>query len=288
MLFLGTGAAELLPSPFCSCELCTRARQKGDPRDMRRRSTVLLDEHNLIDCGPDLLYASIQFQAPLTKLKNIFMTHLHSDHLDFRTLEALSNAVGEAPRLNVYMARDVCSQLPRLMEDVRALGYIHAGKYMARWEHTFRAVPMTPFEACHVDGMRVTLLPSNHSGLFTNEPGAYFLFEAGGKSLLVAMDTNLPKAETTEFLSSKRVDTILMDGTYGLRDVDDRASHINLERMGVMVDALRAQGTLTEESRIVVTHISHKALLLHTEYEQRVKGMFGPRAMVAYDGLRLE
>ena len=39
-VFLGTGAAEMYPNPFCGCETCERARQN---RETRLRAAFLLD-----------------------------------------------------------------------------------------------------------------------------------------------------------------------------------------------------------------------------------------------------
>lgn len=61
MIFLGTGAAEMYPNPFCSCEKCERV--------------------TCIDFGPDVLAASQQYNAPLYDLRNIYLSHTHEDHL---------------------------------------------------------------------------------------------------------------------------------------------------------------------------------------------------------------
>ena len=56
MLFLGTGAAELYPNPYCNCEFCESLRQSGEAP--RKRSSLLLDAHTLVDLGPDALAAA--------------------------------------------------------------------------------------------------------------------------------------------------------------------------------------------------------------------------------------
>ena len=43
MRFLGTGAADMLPDPFCDCPLCRDAREH--PEHVRLRSHFLLDPH---------------------------------------------------------------------------------------------------------------------------------------------------------------------------------------------------------------------------------------------------
>ena len=78
MIFLGTGASQLIPNPFCDCRVCRYARQANDPREVRRRSALLLDAHTLIDAGPDVPAACNAYGKSLTELKSLFITHMGS------------------------------------------------------------------------------------------------------------------------------------------------------------------------------------------------------------------
>ena len=44
MLFLGTGASEMIPNPMCGCPVCRAALRSTDPREKRCRSAALFDE----------------------------------------------------------------------------------------------------------------------------------------------------------------------------------------------------------------------------------------------------
>ena len=57
--FLGTGAAEAIPDPFCRCRVCEIARRERGPH-IRARSTALVNDDLLIDIGPDLLSSANQ------------------------------------------------------------------------------------------------------------------------------------------------------------------------------------------------------------------------------------
>ena len=50
--YLGTAAAEAVPAPFCECEICERAREKGG-RNIRTRSQAVIDDRILIDFCAD-------------------------------------------------------------------------------------------------------------------------------------------------------------------------------------------------------------------------------------------
>lgn len=73
--FLGTSAGWPLPRLGCKCEICTST----DPKDIRTRSQVLIDEVLLLDAGPET-YQHLLTVDP-TKIKACVITHKHHDHL---------------------------------------------------------------------------------------------------------------------------------------------------------------------------------------------------------------
>jgi ribonuclease BN (tRNA processing enzyme) len=80
ILFLGTAAAEGIPSPFCECPTCTHARQAGG-RNVHTRTATLINDALLLDCSPDLVAATQRFSVCLSRLETLLVTHVHSDHL---------------------------------------------------------------------------------------------------------------------------------------------------------------------------------------------------------------
>ena len=50
--YLGTAAYEGIPSLFCQCELCKKARELGG-KNLRSRSQALVNDDLLIDFPPD-------------------------------------------------------------------------------------------------------------------------------------------------------------------------------------------------------------------------------------------
>ena len=57
ILFLGTSAATSFPLAFCRCRVCEKARiNKG--KDIRKRSSVIINDDMLIDFGPDVVTSS--------------------------------------------------------------------------------------------------------------------------------------------------------------------------------------------------------------------------------------
>ena len=66
--FLGTAAATARPLVFCRCQACRRAWTQGG-KDLRRRSSVLIDDDLLIDLGPDLMSAAFSCGADVSRIR---------------------------------------------------------------------------------------------------------------------------------------------------------------------------------------------------------------------------
>ena len=76
---LGTAAAEGWPGLFCNCQTCQKVRRLGG-KNIRSRSSVLIDETLMIDAGFDNFMHSLTDNADFTKIKDVFFTHEHTDH----------------------------------------------------------------------------------------------------------------------------------------------------------------------------------------------------------------
>lgn len=54
---LGSAAAECCPALWCECEFCEKARNEGG-KNLRRRTSYLIDDDTLVDLGPDFFWQS--------------------------------------------------------------------------------------------------------------------------------------------------------------------------------------------------------------------------------------
>jgi phosphoribosyl 1,2-cyclic phosphate phosphodiesterase len=76
----GTGDSMGVPRVYCSCEICSEARDSG--RNRRFRSSALLHTSAgelLIDCGPEWRTQMERWQK--RELEHILITHAHFDHI---------------------------------------------------------------------------------------------------------------------------------------------------------------------------------------------------------------
>jgi phosphoribosyl 1,2-cyclic phosphate phosphodiesterase len=79
--FLGTGAAEGIPSFGCTCQRCQVARKEGGP-NVRQRASVLIEAAGhriLLDTPPEI--NSMLNQAEVFDLSAILLSHEHFDHI---------------------------------------------------------------------------------------------------------------------------------------------------------------------------------------------------------------
>ena len=76
---LGTAAYERVPAMFCSCPICNYAREHGG-KEVRTQAQVLINDDLLVDFGQDSFYHSLRFGVDFQQIKNILITHSHSDH----------------------------------------------------------------------------------------------------------------------------------------------------------------------------------------------------------------
>ena len=77
--YLGTGAAEGVPSMFCQCANCKKSRALGG-RNLRTRSQALVNDELLIDFNADSYWHFIQYNIDWERVCGCIITHSHPDH----------------------------------------------------------------------------------------------------------------------------------------------------------------------------------------------------------------
>lgn len=275
MIFLGTGAAELIPDPFCECEVCRHARFSKDTREKRLRSALYLDANNLIDIGPDVPSACARYGLSLSTLRNLFITHFHSDHFAVSSLETLRMSVTERPKLRLFGSPEgIAGALSAHIQDA------------AHIDISLEAI--APGERRAVDDFFITPLRTIHSGAYPGETAQSYLFERGGKAFLYACDTGLYPEENDKTLKGRALDLVIMEGTFGDGAYPLTSKHMTCASLAVMMERLAELKAITQDTRIVLTHIAHKGLLTHEQYTRRAHYLFGDRACVAYDGMVID
>lgn len=263
---LGTAAAEGFPNPHCRCEPCERARKLGG-RNMRSRSSVIVDDIIKIDYPADSLFHAWRDQIDYGKIEHLLFTHTHYDHFFpedlYNRVEGYSH--GCASPLHIYGNDAAISQ-------------------------TYKAVParseryafhrLLPFQTVALGSFRATALLADHNPL---ETCYLYYIEKDGKALLHGHDTGWFPEETWSWLEGKKINMALLDCTNGQLTTDKRErNHMNVETVREVKRRLREGGQIDDQSQLFATHFSHNCGLLHEDLVR----IFAPDGIqVAYDGM---
>ncbi len=273
LLYLGTGAAEGYPALFCRCEHCVQARRLGG-RDLRRRTSALIDGELLIDVGPDLLAAAHTNALDLNAVRWVLQTHQHSDHL----LESNFTFRGPGFAGTPPEPWELCGS-GKTVETIRGYGDLPAIRVTPRSVSAFESFQLGPYA--------VTALLARHD--MAIDP-LFYAIRREGKALLWGNDTGPFFEETWQALQQLgeqgvRFDVACIEATMGIRPMPNDAppwGHMNLEQCGQHHRQLAERGLLVEGARLFAQHFSHISTPLHAEVEQILQ----PYGVApAYDGL---
>lgn len=284
MKFLGTGAAEMYPNPYCECEVCTRARQTGS--DLRLRAAFMIDEANLIDFGQDILAASTIYRAPLSRLENVFITHTHDDHFSIPNIGAMTMADKRRDHLPIrfYMSAEAVRWVERYMDTVRPLYDYEPGIEALIRQGRITLNPVEPYTWFEAGGMRVFCVKSNHR-VNASERALNYLFELkDGRRLLYAADTGLYEEENLNALKDARVDLVIMEGTFGSHPLQAGSSHLDAYNYVKQLRAFMEHGIVTNKTVAYVTHINQINTFSRAQYQMYMNQNAPITVRIAADG----
>ncbi len=263
---LGTAAAEGIPSVFCACETCARARMLGG-RDLRSRSSALFGGKHLIDLSPDFWHHMVNLGLDTVALESIFITHPHNDHFSERELNYLKPwfAHGRPLPLQVYGSKTVVDRAkPMLGDHLGAVGdvnEIEPFKPIEAGDFTF-----TPVTAFHMEG----------------DLSVNYIVQSDGRTALYACDVGEYPDETWDFFKTTPFDVVISECTSGPHGGGKR--HMTFEKVFEMKKRLEEMGSFSD-GMYVLTHFSHNAGVTHGEIVESVS----PEGIqVAYDGMEID
>lgn len=265
---LGTSAAEGWPGLFCRCEACGKAR-KLRGRNIRTRSSALVDGVLKIDFPPDTLHHVIEYDIDLRCLKALLFTHAHDDHFSWPELQYRGEHFVPQPipdKLPVYGPSDVIQGIEmRLNLDL---------------------VPITLHTLCawntaQIAGYRITPILAQHDPEQTCFN--YIITDEEGATVLYATDTGWYEPPTWRFLQSVSLDAVVVECSKGPIEGGYMA-HMCIPEVVRMRQKLIEMRTLQAGAPFVTTHFSHLGGLMHRELEERLNP---EQIQVGYDGMNI-
>ncbi len=228
--FLGTGAAEGIPSLGCTCQRCQVARKQGG-HNVRQRASVLIEAAGhriLLDTPPEI--NTLLNRAEVFDLSAILLSHEHFDHIggliEFEYWKRV---------LPIFAGYDVLPSLrltPRLEERALLSGF---------YSHTrlhFGDLSVMPFKVIH------------------HVPCYGFAFEEAGTRVLHFSDSGPELSDLHRHLLERADVAIFHTPTFELH-----RSHISVQEVISLVQDYSIQ-------RVVITHINHDNLL-HEELVEK-------------------
>lgn len=265
LTYLGTAAAEGFPAVFCNCEHCQKARILGG-KNIRTRSQALINDDLLLDLPADTYYHFLENKIEGDKIKYLFITHSHADHLYPSELQM---------RCGAY-AHNMREQFLQL----------YCGKGAYEKIHSTVGIPqgiimnvLKPYQTVIVGDYEVTALPARH--MQGDEALIYII--RSDKTILYAHDTGYFFEEVFTFIKENSIvfDMVSLDCTNILIPIADDSAHMGLDNIGRLLERLENIGAVTDKTIKYVNHFSHNANPQHIILKEYV-AKYG--CSVAYDG----
>lgn len=272
---LGTAAYERVPAMFCTCPICTYALKHGG-KDRRTQASVLINEDLLVDFGQDNYLHFLDFGVDFKKVRNILITHAHSDHFMPGELQMTKSPYGHndiASPIQLFGGTD-CTDKFKINQDPCKAEF-----------NTVEAYQTFP-----VGNYTVTALPARHG---TADPFIYIISD-GNTTLLYDNDSGIWFDEVYDFIGkgNYRFDGVICDCTNGLLHFDQVHGHKSLIDNQNHRSKLMQLGVVTPDTKWIITHFSHNGLvdsdkqpLTHDALSKKAADM---GMICAYDGMELE
>lgn len=268
-----------MPLPFCRCEACTIARAHGG-KNLRRRSSLIINQEMLLDLGPDIVTASYTFNIPLTGIRVCLQTHPHEDHFDPELLISRHPEYGGEQMTPLLLggSRKTLSMLDTLVQRRCSYGSLFAPDTRQALQLELLEIP--PFIPITIGTYHIIGYPANHA---TECDARLYSITDQRAALFYGTDTAAISEEVWQDLSARkmRYDLVVLDHTYGI----GYPSSDHLATDEFIRHAYRfTRDHLTESGHIYATHLSHEGIREHAALQEYAdqRGYH-----IAYDGLQM-
>jgi len=278
--FLGTAAATSYPLAFCRCDFCNKARELGG-KDFRKRSSIIINNDLLIDFGPDVLSASFTYGKSIADIRYLLQTHSHSDHFDpshFTT--RIPEYMGvNTPQLQLYGSEATLKKMSEMVKNEGYVSDIFDPKEKKRLN--LEIFPIKPFQTFNFGNYQVTAFSTDHDNSIDS---LLYSITEGDFSIFYGTDTDTLSEDVWQGIKDKNLkfNVVILDHTYGPNA--DSGGHLNANRFIEHIQRFKAENLLTDNARILATHISHEGNPTH-DVLSKYASQYGYE--IGYDGLTI-
>ena len=276
--FLGTGAGEGTPDPFCSCRVCENARKVGG-KEIRTRSGFIADDV-IVDLGSDFVAQCAHQRISLVDYEHLLISHTHGDHMNHTLFwERFVARRSSGKVLNVYLSEAAMRYFDEQFPVVGDKAYLR----------DFNLVPLTYGVSHRIGSWNVTPLRGRHGTKF--EPtSTNYLMEKPGMKLHYALDSGYFFDDTFDALKGAKLDVLIMECTNPILDRSvsgKRDGHMDyFTAMDTLAELYRL-GAITASTQVYFTHISPNETT-HAELAAHLAALDTPyRITAAWDGMEI-
>lgn len=244
-------------------------------KDIRRRTSYLIDDDTLVDFGPDAFYQVMNFNIDLTRIKRILFTHSHSDHLNTVELKWRREGFSVVSRnIKIFGNKNVIRKIEMLTKQTFESLKIEPHEIRAGNKITEDGLEIYPIEALHCLEMKKM------------EKALNYVIGRNGKYILIANDTGWWTEKSWKKIQDFKLDAAVIECTMGLNPlyVNFRNGHLGANASVEFRDNLLELGVITKKTPVLVNHFSHNGKCLQADFCK----FFNPKGIkVAYDGLTI-
>lgn len=275
---LGTAAATGMPLAFCNCEICKNARKNGK-KDIRKRSSILINGEMLIDLGPDSMNACNMYKEDAGKIKYLLQTHSHSDHFDgghFVTRWS-DYATKNLIHLDIYCSKGTALDMNHwIKENEPSLDLFNES---CKKNLNYDVHLVKHGDSFNVDDYKIIALDSQHDSRIES---LFYIISYKGKNLLYATDVLKITDEAWNIIKKYKLDIVFLDQTYG--EGYNNGGHLDCGEVKEIVKYMYEEEIVNNNSKIYATHISHEGNNIH-EIMEKEASLYGYH--IAYDGMQI-
>lgn len=191
----------------------------------RNLVSVLIDQQILIDCGEGCTKTLYQQQIPLKKLKAVFISHIHSDHVIglVSLLCQLSYYDHALPTLQIYMPVGMKSRFETVLEQL----------YYAYVPHIFKfTITELPLECISPVKLEFDTSSYEISWIQSRHHPICYAFRFNNSVVLSGDSSPHPKIGSF----AKNCDLLIHEGTFpdGMSEVAHKVNHSTPSEIAVM------------------------------------------------------
>lgn len=280
--FWGTSDAMAIPAAYCDCEVCNEARLKGG-KYKRTRTCFRLSDKVMIDLGADATTQSAIYGA-LNQVTHLLFTHTHEDHLNpHMIMQASWNKEKCHLPINYYFTEDAY----KIVERWRENEWILKGKVKQFEEEGLVVFHRLEYgKKYKIDEFEVIPLKGNHKGNMKETSAMYLIILPDGRKLFYGLDSGEYFKETIDALKKVKIDIYVSEATFGVSKECIDGMHMNMTQVRALMDVLIEQGTVSDKTKLYLTHISHRGGF--DEMEKAIDDLKFPiKTYITYDGMKI-